>query len=81
MDYRRLAVERLNDNTREEFVCFKLAGFRIAPLRQDQRPSAVSCSLPIQSEPAQIESGIETHDERLGLNRHPEHFLTNFERE
>src|SRR5260370_15853122 len=71
----RLAVERLDDNTREEFIRLELASIRVAPLRQDQRPSPVSCGLPIHGESAQIEPGIETHDERLGLNREPDNFL------
>ena len=49
MDYRCLAVECLNDNAREEFICLQFAGFRVAPLRQDKGPSAVLCSFPIQA--------------------------------
>ena len=75
MDYRRFAVQGLDDNAREEFVRLQLTSFRIPPPRQDKRPTTVLGSFPVLSKPAQIESSIETHDECLGLNRHPEDFL------
>src|SRR6516165_6329466 len=78
MNYRRLAVQRLDNNTWKELVCFKLVGFQIAPLREDERPSAVLSLFPIHGEPAQIKSGVEAHDERLSLNRHSEDLIDKF---
>jgi len=75
MNNRCFAVQGSDDDAGEILVWPKFTGLWVAPLRHDQRPSSVGSCTPIGSEPAEIESGVEAHNERIRLNGHSQHFL------
>lgn len=74
MDDRGFAVQSFVDYSREEFVRSEFSGFRITPLGKDERPSTVLGCLPVDCDSAEVESCVETNDERSRLNSEGQDF-------
>src|SRR5205807_2614192 len=75
MNESRFAVKRFVNDTRPVGMLLPCFGFRIKPVRQNERPSAIVCHSPIFRDTGQVKSQVEAHDHSLIEYRFEKHFL------